>query len=320
MNTLISVIVPIYNVEKYIHRCIESIINQTYKNIEIILVDDGSPDQCPLICDEYVNKDSRIKVIHKENGGLSDARNAGIKIAKGEYYCFVDSDDYIKETMIEDLLMIALESKVKLVISNIMVIDESGDRVFHKEESPVLNGIFKTIDLLPKIYQTLGWYYIVVWNKLYHKSLFEDIYFPFGKIHEDEYIVAQIMWKAQKIACINKEEYIYIYQRSGGIMASRQIKSQYDWLEALYLRFKFCARINELAYIAKETRAVYFRELNNLLLNNQLKRLLSKKQKSTVISQYSDMEGKTFNEKINWIIFRISPKLDHYIIKKIRGN
>ena len=95
MNSLISVIVPIYNVEKYLDKCVDSIINQTYKNLEIILVDDGSPDNCPQMCDDYAKKDSRIRVVHKENGGLSDARNAGMKVATGEYVSFIDSDDYI---------------------------------------------------------------------------------------------------------------------------------------------------------------------------------------------------------------------------------
>ena len=97
MNPLISVIVPIYNVEKYLARCVDSIVNQTYKNLEIILVDDGSPDSCPDICDVWKEKDDRIKVIHKKNGGLSDARNAGLDIAQGEYVAFVDSDDFIDD-------------------------------------------------------------------------------------------------------------------------------------------------------------------------------------------------------------------------------
>ena len=104
MKELISIIVPIYNVEKYIHKCIESIINQTYKNLEIILVDDGSPDNCGNICEEYAKNDSRIKVIHKENNGLSSARNAGLEICKGDYIGFVDSDDYIELNMYEVLI------------------------------------------------------------------------------------------------------------------------------------------------------------------------------------------------------------------------
>ena len=104
MNPMISVIVPIYNVEKYLARCVDSIVNQTYKNLEIILVDDGSPDRCPQMCDDYAEKDSRIKVIHKKNGGLSDARNAGMAVATGEYISFIDSDDWIETSMFELLL------------------------------------------------------------------------------------------------------------------------------------------------------------------------------------------------------------------------
>ena len=104
MDSLISVIVPIYNVEKYLQKCVDSIINQTYKNLEIILVDDGSPDNCPKMCDDYAEKDSRIKVVHKENGGLSDARNVGMEVATGEYVSFIDSDDYISLDFYETLL------------------------------------------------------------------------------------------------------------------------------------------------------------------------------------------------------------------------
>lgn len=118
MNELISVIVPVYNVEKYSERCIESIINQTYKNLEIILVDDGSPDTCPMICDEYAKKDDRIVVIHKENGGLSDARNAGIEIAKGEYFAFIDSDDYISEEFLSKLYMSLKSNSAFMSICN----------------------------------------------------------------------------------------------------------------------------------------------------------------------------------------------------------
>ena len=115
MQPLISVIVPIYNVEKYLDRCVGSIINQTYKNLEIILVDDGSPDNCPQMCDDYAKKDSRIKVVHKENGGLSDARNAGMKVATGEYVSFIDSDDYISLDFYETLLETIVDNDSDIV-------------------------------------------------------------------------------------------------------------------------------------------------------------------------------------------------------------
>ena len=113
---LVSIIVPIYKVEPYLRRCLDSIVNQSYTNLEIILVDDGSPDNCPQICDEYASKDNRIKVIHKKNGGLSDARNAGLDICKGEYISFVDSDDWVDEKYIETLLDLAIKENVDIAI------------------------------------------------------------------------------------------------------------------------------------------------------------------------------------------------------------
>ena len=114
-NKLISIIIPVYNCEKYLGRCIESILNQTYKNIEVILVDDGSPDNCGLMCDEYKKQDHRVKVIHKENGGLSSARNAGLDVASGEYIAFVDSDDYIATTMLEKMYALKNNKLIKFL-------------------------------------------------------------------------------------------------------------------------------------------------------------------------------------------------------------
>lgn len=318
MDLLVSVIVPVFKVEQYLPRCVESIQSQTYQNMEIILVDDGSPDQCPAICDMYAQMDSRIQVIHKENGGLSDARNAGIEKARGDYLCFVDSDDYIQPTMIEHMISEAQENNVKLVITNLKTVDEKGYRVFESEKSPIHKGIFTAEELLPKLYQKLGWYYIVAWNKLYHRSLFNKIRFPIGKIHEDEYIVAQIMWKARKIVCIDSEEYIYIYQRKGSIMNSRQVQSQCDWLGALYQRFEFCKKEVALSTFTAETRAVYFRELNNLFLKPEFAGKSTPEQRKKAKKQYAFMDGKTKTEWVNWLLFLISPKLENQIVQNIR--
>lgn len=318
MNSLISVIVPIFKVESFLQRCVESIRNQTYRNIEIILVDDGSPDGCPELCDEYAEKDTRIQVIHKKNGGLSDARNAGINAAKGEYICFVDSDDYIQPTMLECLTSAVEDTGAKLAIVNMRVIDEDGCQIFSLEQSPIQDGFFSAQKLLPKIYQGLGWYYVVAWNKLYHRSLFAQIRFPVGRIHEDEYIIAQIMWKAQNIVCIDSEEYVYIYQRKGSIMNSRQVQSHCDWLEALYQRFVFCKKESSLMEFAGETRAVYFRELNNLFLKPELSKKATPEQRRKAKKQYVHMTGKTKTEQVNWILFQLSPKLEHNIVQKVR--
>lgn len=318
MNSLISVIVPVFKVESFLPRCVESIRNQTYRNIEIILVDDGSPDRCAEICDSYAKKDSRVRVIHKKNGGLSDARNAGLNVAKGEHICFVDSDDFIQSTMVEHLAVAIENSNAKLAITNLKVVNENGGRIFSMEQSPIRKGFYSAHELLPKLYQELGWYYIVAWNKLYHRSLFEDIRFPVGKIHEDEYVVAQIMWKAQNIVCIDNEEYVYIYQRKGGIMTSRQVQSHCDWLEALYQRFEFCKKEPSLESFTTETRAVYFRELNNLFLRPELSDKATLEQRKKAKQQYEFMNGKTGTEKINWMLFQINPKLEYTIVQKVR--
>lgn len=318
MDSLISVIIPVFKVETFLPRCIESIRNQTYQNIEIILVDDGSPDRCPEICDNYAEKDARVQVIHKKNGGLSDARNAGINVANGEYICFVDSDDYIQPTMVEHLASAVENTGVKLVISNLKAVDEKGCRIFPVEQSPIQDGLFSVQELLPKLYQGMGWYYIVAWNKLYHRSLFEQIRFPVGKIHEDEFVIAQIMWTAQNIACIDSEEYIYIYQRKGGIMTSRQVQSHCDWLEALYQRFVFCKKESSLAEFTAETRAVYFRELNNLFLEPELSEQATPEQCKKAKQQYALMSGKTKTERVNWLLFQINPKLEYNIVQKVR--
>ena len=125
MKPLISVIVPIYKVEKYLTICVDSLLHQSYGNLEIILVDDGSPDECPAICDQYQNKDNRIKVIHKKNGGLSDARNAGLDIAQGEYVAFVDSDDFIDEDYICKLYDALQQNRASIAVCGIQIIDES---------------------------------------------------------------------------------------------------------------------------------------------------------------------------------------------------
>ena len=122
MEDLITIVVPVYKVEKYIDRCVTSILNQTYKNLQIILVDDGSPDNCGKICDEYAKKDNRIEVIHKENGGLSDARNAGINIAKGKYIAFVDSDDYVSNDYIEYMYKILKKENAKISICELQIV------------------------------------------------------------------------------------------------------------------------------------------------------------------------------------------------------
>lgn len=231
---LISVIVPIYNVEKYLDRCIMSIVNQIYKNLEIILVDDGSPDQCPQKCDEWKEKDDRIVVIHKENGGLSDARNAGLDIATGEYISFVDSDDWVSQDFID-----VLYTGIKLYSASISVCDVN----FVYNENNIYNDNYEykyitytRENAMNDIVCGKG-IRATAWNKLYKKSLLSNMRFEKSKYHEDEFFTYKVIDKACKIVFTSKKLYFY-FQRNNSIMSTVSMK-HLDFLEALFLRLLF---------------------------------------------------------------------------------
>ncbi len=228
-NELISVIIPIYNVENYLERCIDSVINQTYSNLEIILVDDGSPDNCPIICDRYAEKDSRIKVIHKKNGGLSDARNAGIKIATGKWIAFVDSDDHIENVMYEKLLGLALSNDAQISIGSVNdEIEKNGVVTILKT---TLHSTQKT-EVLPKKevvkrFLNGSW---SAWDKIYLRSLFDGIEFPVGEINEDEAIALLLLNKCKNVVYTNEIFYHYM-QREQSITSSSFSSRKLDWVK-----------------------------------------------------------------------------------------
>lgn len=224
---LISIIIPIYNVEKYLKRCVDSVLNQTYSNLEIILVDDGSKDSCSDICDLYSKKDSRIKVIHKINGGLSDARNKGIEIARGSYLGFVDSDDFIHPKMYEILYKNMVKTEADMSIC-------SFKKVYNGEMDDFrTNNIFSCTreSGYYHLYDQYGLDTIVAWNKLYKKCLFDDIRYPIGKIHEDEFIIHHLIGLCNKIVYTDAE-LLYYFQREGSITGSYNIK-RLDLFDAL---------------------------------------------------------------------------------------
>lgn len=214
---LISVIVPIYKVEKYLDKCVQSIVSQTYSNLEIILVDDGSPDRCGEMCEAWAKKDTRIKVIHKENGGLSDARNAGLEIAKGDYIAFVDSDDWVHPSFIQLLYQGIKETGAGLAACGVMEFQE-GTSVSASE----------TIDVKPERHtpeQVLNWedqgsrYRMVAWNKLYRREILGADRFPVGRLHEDEFFTYRMIDRCEYLALVDVPMYYYL-QRSGSIMTT----------------------------------------------------------------------------------------------------
>lgn len=262
MDQCVSVIVPIYMVEPYLKRAVDSIRNQTYQNLEIILVDDGSKDQCGGICDDYAKADNRIVVIHKENGGLSDARNAGLDIARGEYIMFVDSDDYIASDCVETLLGCLKEHDADVSMCSYAVTDstEFDESIFaagrnnekekkqskewkiktdnHKSDGHEYDGSVEICDrrkLLSNLYDANhrdATYFIVSWNKIYKASLWDGIRFPKGKIHEDEATTYKIYDRARKGVYLHRPLYGYFTAPDSITRARFNIK-RLQWMDAL---------------------------------------------------------------------------------------
>lgn len=235
MNPLISVIVPIYNVEKYLARCVDSIANQTYKNLEIILVDDGSPDLCPQMCDDYAEKDSRIKVVHKKNGGLSDARNAGMAVATGAYISFIDSDDYVSDDFFECLLDVM--NKENSDIAECSVVKFYEDNRFDEFNDDLLENTYDAQDAMSALIAENP-FHQHVWNKLYKTELVKDIPYAVGKLNEDEFWTYQVFGRASKVAKLNKTMYYY-FQRSSSIMGVGYNIRRLDALEGKANRQKY---------------------------------------------------------------------------------
>ena len=223
MKELITVIIPVYQVEKYLENCVNSVLQQTYKNLEIILVDDGSIDRCPQICDEFAEKDKRIKVVHKANGGLSDARNAGLDICKGKYITFIDSDDYVSQNYVELLYNALISNDADVSIVDSATIQEnmlySTDSVEGNVETYTQKEVIvKCLNI--KIQQR-------AWGKLYPAEYFKDLRFPVGKLYEDLAVLFRILLKTKKIVVVRAPAYKYLVRR-GSIMHSKFNARQLD--------------------------------------------------------------------------------------------
>ena len=242
MEKLISIIVPVYNVEKYLDKCIESILNQTYKNLEIILVDDGSKDNCPKICDDYAVKDNRIKVIHKINGGLSSARNEGLKVTNGDYISFVDSDDFIEKEMLYKLLHTLEKNDSDIAICGYNAVDEEGvvleklKLLDKNHEEIIISKVESQNDYFEK--KNKRGIYTVAWNKLYKKELFLNKAFPEGRLHEDEALTFKLLYEAKKIVYLNEALYNYLI-RNNSIMAMEIKKERFALFDAYLERVDF---------------------------------------------------------------------------------
>jgi len=234
MNDLISIIVPVYNIEKYIEKCIYSVLQQSYTNLEIIIIDDGSTDKSGNICEKLAKTDFRINIIHKENEGLAAARNDGLKAAQGKYIIFIDGDDYIDKNMVNKLHQRILHDKADLVLCNIHFVDKEGNIVADKEDE-LTDGVLSQKEFWAGYYGAFVYPYVVAWNKLYKKELFEHTFFEKGKIHEDEFILHQIISQCNVISVIKDKLYNYV-QRDNSIMNSSYNIKRLHAFEALNIR------------------------------------------------------------------------------------
>ncbi|MEK6266349.1 MAG: glycosyltransferase [Clostridium sp.] len=246
----ISIIVPVYNVEKYLNKCISSILEQSFTDFELILVDDGSKDNSGRMCDGYKDEDSRIRVIHKENAGLSAARNIGIETSEGKYLTFIDSDDFIHPNMLEILYNNILENKADISVCDHYLVYEGKEVAKELGDNNIT--LYTNIEGVKKIVEKSKASMIVAWGKLYRRSLFCDIRYPSLKYHEDEFVTYKLMYKSTKIVVTDAKLYYYL-QRSNGITGTTYSIKRLEKLEALEQAIMFFKNENNktLTYLAE---------------------------------------------------------------------
>lgn len=225
----LSIIVPVYNVEKYLAQCIDSILAQTFRDFELILVDDGSPDNCPALCDAAAQKDARIRVIHQKNGGLSAARNAGLDIARGEWVSFIDSDDWIEVDMYEALYHAVQKYQADMAFCTLLMVDEQDRPLGEIREWTDL----EVLDQEQAIARIASTPLHSACNKLYRRRIFETLRFPVGRLNEDSFVAPAILEQITKAVYVPQQYYHY-RQHGSSIMNKRQTLRNYDGVEAAY--------------------------------------------------------------------------------------
>lgn len=249
---MISVIVPVYNVEKYVERCIESILKQTYTDFELILVNDGSTDRSYDICCEYKKKDSRIRLINKNNGGLSDARNVGIDESLGEYITFIDSDDFISQYMFEFLYNTLIKNNADIAICSFLRVC-ANENPIDKIPSGINIQLLNSEECYEAIYSSKCDEFTVAWGKLYRRKLFDVIRYPYGKLHEDEFVTYKLYAGSDKVVYVPIQGYYYL-KREHSIMNTKFSKRSLDRLDAYQERENFFCDIGreDLAALAAQ--------------------------------------------------------------------
>ena len=321
---LISVIVPVYRVEKYLERCVKSILSQTYKNLEVILVDDGSPDQCPAICDACAERDVRVKVIHQENKGLSGARNAGIDAASGEYLAFVDSDDYVNPHFIEELYQLLQDTGCAIGQCRFSYV--KGDGLV--EESDSAFCIYRGESLMEQLYgpEEKATCFVVAWNKLYRAELFKEtgIRYPEGRIHEDEATTYRLFHEAKKLAFLDRALYGY-YTENGGSITSVFSAKRLQWLTAHEERIAFFKKNGYEKLLPAAYRKLcdacitfYFRCTEQVKDAEELKKELRKRLETYRANGAAWIAALPLKTRMGYELFSMSPGLYAKMLQKMQ--
>ena len=245
----ISVIVPVYKVEKYLKECIDSILAQTYSDFELILIDDGSPDCCGEICDVYAKRDKRIKVIHQENMGVSAARNVGLDISEGKFITFIDSDDLVSIYYIEELYQSLILEEADISVCNYKKFKKNNtfdcNNPIQKHDTVCLNNIEAVLSLYDN---NLNGISITPWGKIFKREIFNNLRFPVGKIHEDEFIIPIAIYRAKKIVWLKSPLYGY-RERENSIMHRKFTLERYDDLEGIAYCREYFFNLSEIEIV-----------------------------------------------------------------------
>ncbi|HEL2051683.1 TPA: glycosyltransferase family 2 protein [Streptococcus suis] len=314
---LISVIVPIYNVEKYLAKCLDSILGQTYKNIEVILVNDGSSDNSEAICLAYASKDNRIVYYKKENGGLSDARNFGLDKMRGKYVTFVDSDDYLAPQFLEDLYHAIKKHDAQVAMCPFHIVFEGNDNVITKSFL-MLKNVVTGKEVLKEVLGKEGYVSVVAWCKLYASSCFENLRFDKGKYFEDEYINFKLFYPLTKVAIVEDALYYYVQRQNSIMNSALSRKKMSDTLEFLDNRIAFY-QLNRERELEQLARIHYCHALIRIL-GSASKMMASQEIQSLqkkYILNFKEVDWKSMNIGVKHygIYFLASKNL--YIISKV---
>lgn len=315
---LISIIVPVYNVEKYLEKCIDSILAQTYSNMEILLIDDGSTDASGIICDNYAIKDNRIKVIHRENKGVAYTRNEGLDLANGEYITFVDSDDYVNPRMYELMIQSLKKNNAQIVTCDYKRVQQDENIVSANlpHENAAEEVLQTKNDKLEYIYLKHYGEATLLWNKIYRSELWKDIRCPIGKVYEDETLTFRVLYYADKIVCIHADLYYHVKRKDDTSITDKGFSlRRLTRLDALEYRMDFFAEKQEWRFLAE---ALFAYKTDFLVIMEHI--MKSSEYTIDILKPYfvnyrrycRKYLGRievSFKNKLQYIFFAVSPEL-----------